>query len=241
MPKKQILEGIIIIILLGFVCKYIYDNYKVESKTSLIVDSGDSEEIVEYFKDKKGNSFYLYGIDDVIVDYTDRTLELDRALEAKQITISEVLTFLKKQYTLENDKVVMYQNDDLAILQCKLDNNKTNYILAKPGIVYEEGLCNQTPYLCTFTKTYYVLSINEGKYNEKLYVTLRNDASEDVDTIEMDREIASDLIKDNYYVFKFASIDKEIEENIKDIFNNNQILNISVADASNQVNENICK
>ena len=241
MPKKQIFGSIIIIIILAFICMYIYDNYKVESKTSLIVENSDNEEIKEYFKDKKGNGFYLYGLDDVIVDYTDRTLELDRALEAKQITVEEVLDFLKKQYELNDNKVIMYQNNDLAILQCKLDNGKTNYILSKPGIVYQEGLCNQKPYLCTFTKTYYVLSINEGKNDKKLYVTLRNDLSEDVDTIEMDKDTASNLIKDSYFEFRFASIDRKIEESIKEIFSNNQILSISVVDASNQVNENICK
>ena len=87
MPKKQIIGSIIIIIILSFICMYIYDNYKIEAKTTLVVDSETDEKgIKEYYSDKNAN-YYLYNIGGVEIDFTDRDLELNRALEAKQTTM----------------------------------------------------------------------------------------------------------------------------------------------------------
>ena len=240
MPKKQIIGSIFIIVLLSIVCIYIYDNFKVEKKTVLIASISNTDDVKEYYIDNK-RGYYIYGLDSVVVDYTDRTLELSKALEAKQINIEEVLTYLKRQISLDNDKVVMYQNDSFSVVECRLDDGKTNYIFGKPDLEYKEGLCSNIPYLCSFTKTYYVLDISDIKNSDNKYVTLKNSQSEEVATIQIESKEASLLVEKNYYQFIFASMDKEIETDIKDIFGNNRILDIKLSTEDNQINNNICK
>ena len=162
MPKKRIIESIIIIIILGFVCKYIYDNYRVEPTTSLIIkeEVDCKDNIKEYYTTDK-ITFYLDCIDDVVVDFTDRTLELNKAYEARQIDIDAIKKLLKKKYTLNDKKVNYYENENIGMIECIFDN-KTNYIFGK-DIEYSEGICNERPYLTKFTKEYLVLDVSKSK------------------------------------------------------------------------------
>ena len=85
MPKKQIFGSIIVLVLLSLVCMYIYDNYKVVNKTKLIIDKKDNciGNLDLYYTDSNGNNYYLYCLDDITVDYGDRKLDLNKALNRK--------------------------------------------------------------------------------------------------------------------------------------------------------------
>lgn len=243
MSKKQLLANAILLALLSFICIYIYDNYKVETETKLIVEKGkNKEEIVEYLTNQKNNNYYLYNIDNIIVDYSDRVLDLNRALETRQITIDEVLTYLTKKFSLNDEKNILYQNDDFSVLICKLDNDKTNYIFGDSSMNYNDNLCNEKPYLCAFTKTYHVLDITEGKNNDYIYLTLKNDVEEEVSTIQIDKNKVKSLEANDYYAFKFASTNNIVDGSIKEIFDNNDIIDITpLKIEDSKVNENICK
>jgi len=238
MPKKQIIGSIIIIIILSFICMYIYDNYKVESTTTLVVDSSTDEKgIKEYYSDKNAN-YYLYNIGGVEIDFTDRDLELDRALEAKQTTMEEVLGMLTKKVSMNN--VNLYQNDDLSILECKLDNNKYNYLFGGPSMEYKEGMCAKDPYICSFNKMYYVIYIGDNKTNDNMFLTIKDDS--DTATIQVSKDIAKKLEENKYYTFTFGSTNEEIDDDIKNVFDNNIILKINeVVDPTLEKNITDCK
>ena len=117
MPKKQIIGNIIMIIILSLICMYIYDNYHVEKETNLIVETGNNNKTVVNYLNTKKNDYYLYNIDNIIVDYPDRTLELNRALEMKQITMKEVLEYLEEKVNMNDGNTILYQNADFSLLQ----------------------------------------------------------------------------------------------------------------------------
>ena len=222
MPKKQIIGSIIIIIILSFICMYIYDNYKIETKTTIkVVENNENKEIKDYYSDKIGN-YYLYNIDSIEVDFTDRDLDLDRALEAKQITMEEVLNLLTKKFETKNAK--LYQKDNVSILQCELENGKYNYIFGGESMEYREGMCDKTPYLCTFDKTYYVIDISESKTNKDMYLTIRSDIDTETSTIKVKENVAANLEAKKYYKFTFGSRKENVDSEIKDVFDNNIIL-----------------
>lgn len=240
MPKRQMVGSIIILAILSFICMYIYDNYRVEKKTTLIVETGNNNKTIVNYLNTKKSDYYLYNIDNIVVNYPDRKLDLSKALELQQITIDEVLTYLEE--TSPNDgKTVLYRNDDFSVLKCTLDNGNVNYIFGHKSMAYKESFCAEKPYLCTFTKSYLVLDISEGKENYD-YLTLKNDASEEVATIQIDRNLITDLNVGNIYEFNFASFNDVVDGDIKSIFDNNQILDIKVVSEPEAiVNENICK
>lgn len=241
MPKKQILGNIFMIIILCFVCIYIYDNYHVVKETELVVESGNNNQTVVNYLTTKNSDYYLYNIDDIIVNYPDRTLELNRALDMKQISINTVLDYLEEKVNMSDGKIVLYQNDDFSLLQCTLDNGKTNYVFGNNSMIYKDSFCADPPYLCSFTKTYHVLDISPNKDN-LVYLTLKNDYSEEVATIQIEKEKIENLTVGNYYTFKFASVNDVIESDIKSTFDNNRILEIHIVNDFNPtVNDNICK
>lgn len=241
MPKKKTLGSIFIIIILSFICMYIYDNYHVVKETTLLVETGNNNKtLINYLSTKKVD-YYLYNIDNIIVNYSDRTLSLDRALDMKQIDMDQVLSYLDEKVNMQDGKVILYQNDDFSLLKCTLDDGKTNYIFGSKSMVYKESFCDETPYFCSFTKTYYVLDISNAKDNY-IYLTLKNDYSEEVATIQIESDKVTGIEPSNYYKFKFASANDVIDGDIKSIFDNNRILDITLVDDSNPViNDNICK
>ena len=236
MPKRQIIGSVIIIIILSFICMYIYDNYKIEAKTVLIPESVNNLGIREYYKDKN-NGYYLYNIDGMEVDFTDRDLELNKALEARQISIEEILELLTQKYSIEN--ATLYQNEDISVLECKLDNGKYNYLFGGSSMEYKEGMCSDKPYLCKFDKIYYVVDISPSKVSDDMYITLRSDYDTETSTIEVSKDISIKLLENNYYSFTFASSNKFIDGSIKEIFDNNMILDIKEVDSS-VINSSFC-
>lgn len=243
MPKKQMLGSIIILIILSFICMYIYDNYHVEKETKLIVESGNNNETIVNYYDTKKTDYYLYNIDNIIVDFSDRKLDLSKALELNQISMDDVLKFVEEKVNMNDGNIILYQNDDFSILKCSLSDGKTNYIFGSKSMVYKESFCGEIPYFCTFTKTYHVLDITDMKTNNELvYLTLKNDVTEEVATIEIEKTKVEDVLAGNYYSFKFASSNDQIDGDIKSIFDNNRIVNIKLVETEEEkINENICK
>ncbi len=241
MPKKQIFGSVIVLVMLSLICMYIYDNYYVEKETRLIVESGNNNKtIVNYLSTKKAD-YYLYNIDNIIVDDTNRKLELDKALELNQITMDEVLKYLEEKVNINNGNVILYQNDDFSLLKCSLPSGKVNYIFGNKSMVYTESFCVETPYFCTFTKTYHVLDISEKK-DGYVYLTLKNDVEEEVATIEILKDEIDNVEIGNYYSFNFASTNDQIDGDIKSIFDNNRILSIKLIEVEeDKINENVCK
>jgi len=197
MRKKTIIVNFIMIIILSFICMYIYDNYHVVKETTLIVETGNNNKTIVSYLSTKKEDYYLYNIDNIIVDYTDRKLELNNALEMKQITINNVLTYLEEKANINNGKIVLYENDDFSLLKCSLENEKTNYVFGSKSMVYKDSFCADIPYLCSFTKTYYVLDISEYK-NNYVYLTFKNDSSEEVATIQIEKDRINGLTPGNY-------------------------------------------
>ena len=241
MPKKQIIGVILQIVVLSLLCVYIYDNFKVEKKTTLVVEKGQNYNTIVHYLDNKKADYYTYNIDNIVVDFPDRDLDLNRALDLNQITMKEVLEFLTEKVELNEGKVKLYQNEDFSLLECKFDN-KTNYIFGDTTMVYKESFCAPEPYLCSYTKTYTVIDINNGKDNKSTYVTLKNDLSEEVSTMELANNLTSNLEINKGYKFTFASTNNKVDVDIKSVFANNELISITPLEENEQpVNDGICK
>ena len=242
MPKREIFGMAVILVILSLLCMYIYDNFRVEKETTLIVEKGNNNNTIVNYVDTKKADYYLYNIDNIIVDFSDRKLDLNKALELKQFTIEEVKEYLEEKVNMNDGKVKLYQNDNFSLLEC-IRENKTNYIFGDKSMVYKESFCDEKPYLCSFTKTYTVLGINdESKNDDFVYLTIKNGTTGEVATIEVEKDIVKDLEINNNYKFTFSSTNDKIEDDIKTMFDNNRIKEISLLEQNAPiVNENICK
>ena len=248
MPKKQIFGSIIVLILLCFICMYIYDNFKVINTTKLIVNKKENciGNLDLYYTDSKGNNYYLYCLDSLIVDYGDRTLELNKALDRKQIGMDFVYEEVKKDgdvITYKDGGSLKYSNSNFSLLSCETLDGNNDYYFGPSDMEYREGFCKEFPYTCSFTRTYLVLDISDSNDYEFIYLTLREFQEEEVVTVKVKRELASFIIEDNNYEFKFVSTGKSSNVDIKSLFESNTLLSINPTDkiGLEQINENVCK
>jgi len=248
MPKKQIFGSIIILILLCFICMYIYDNFSVVNVTKLVIDKSDNciGNLDLYYTDSDGNDYYLYCLDSLVVDYGDRTLELNKALERKQIEMDFIFEEVKKEgsvITYKDGGSLKYSNNDFTLLSCQTVDGNNDYYFGPRDMEYREGFCREVPYTCSFTRTYLVLDMSDSNDYDYVYLTLREFQEEEVVTVKVKRSLASVIVEDNNYEFTFASTGKSSSIDIKTLFESNTLLSINSTDriGFDQINEDICK
>lgn len=250
MGKKQILGSVLILCLLCFVCKFIYTEFKVEDsekQTKLVITKTDNNSVKFdlYYSDDDVN-YYIYNLDKIIVDYGDRKLDLNRALETKQITMDFILKYVKDNGRVDgywDGGTIKYTNDDFTVIKCKTIEGNNDYYFGPSDMKYKEGFCIEEPYICLFSKSYLVLDISESNDENYSYLTLREFQGEDVVTVKVKKEFTTDMIEENYYTFSFNNLGKSFDEDIKSVFDNHHLFSVNITEESDigQINENICK
>ena len=247
MTKKQMLGSIIILVILSFICMFIYDQFKDEQKerkTQLLVEQGDKE-LTLYYTDLENRNYYLYGLNEIIVDYGDHTLELNKALEAKQISMNEVISLIgnENEQSYWDGGSIKINNEDLSLLQCHTLDGNQDYYFGPSDMEYKSGFCEADPYICSFIRTYLVLDISDSNDEQYVYLTLRAFQDEEVVTVKVEKNLTNEIVEDYYYEFQFAYLGKEDKEDIQSIFENNRLLTIVATDKQGleQINESICE
>ena len=81
-----------------------------------------------------------------------------------------------------------------------------------------------------FIKTYYVLNVSDSNNGNDIYLTLKQFQRDEVVTVKIDKSINNNIIKDKYYEFTFNNTSKNIEDNIKSIFENANLISIKETD-----------
>lgn len=223
----------------------IYDKFKTEKEIKLVISEKENchGNLDLYYTDTDGNHYYLYCLDGITVDYGDRTLELNKALEAKQISMDFVSFTLKKKDSFDDGSSIIYRNSNFSLLQCHTIEENKDYYFGPSNMDYREGFCKEEAYTCSFTRTYLVLDVSDSNDSEFIYLTLREYQGEEVVTVKVDRYLNEEILEDYYYEFQFGSTGKSKEIDIKNIFDSNILLSITSTDkvGLEQMNENVCK
>ncbi len=247
MPKKQIFGSIIILVILSFICMFIYNEFKDrkdDRQTKLINEVG-KEQLSLFYTDKDNNNYYLYGLNKITVDYGDRTLELNKALEARQISINDIYNIIGEDNKViyKDGGSIKINNKDLSLIQCHTINGNNDYYFGLSNMEYREGFCKDDPYICSFTKTYLILDISDSNDSKYVYVTVRAFQDEEVVTAKVKKDLLKDAVEDKYYEFTFGSVGKSKNETTKAIFENNKLINVVETDkvGLEQINDKICK
>lgn len=247
MTRRQIIGTIFILVILSFICMFIYDEFKDEQKerrTELIVEKGDNK-LTLYYTDSKDRNYYLYGLDKITVDYGDHDLELNKALEAKQFDMKSVIELIgsKNQESYWDGGSIKINNQDISLLQCHTTDGNEDYYFGPSDMEKKEGFCKDEPYICSFTKTYLVLDVSESNDENFVYLTLKMFQGEEVVTVKVEKNLISEMIEDQFYEFQFTSVEVTDSETIEDIFKNHKLVSITQTDRTgfDQINESVCK
>ena len=217
MPKKQLFLSILILVILCLICMFIYNHYKVEKEIQLVISEKEACQgnLDLYYTDSSGNRYYLYCLDNIKVDYQDRILELNKALEAKQVTMDFVTSQLKKDST--SKEVTIMRNSSFSLLQCHTEEGNHDYYFGPSNMEQREGFCKEEPYSCSFVKNYLVLDVSESNDFQYRYLTLREYQGEEVVTVKVKREFIEEIEEDHYYAFQFGATGKSLEEDIQSL------------------------
>lgn len=254
MSKKQIFLSAIILVVLSFLCIFIYKNAKPEdlnkTRTKLYVTESKncSEKVELYYTDSKGTKYYTHCLDSIVFDFGDRKLELKSALELKQITISDVLYELSEQEIYKDGGSILYRDNSkisdkgISILKCQTIEGNEDYYIGNKNMVKQDNFCLNADYSCNFIRTYQVLDVSLSSDELYLYFTLKQFQSDDITTVKISKELGGTVEEDLFYEFTFKSLNKKYKDNIKAIFDNNELTKIELTkkEGLDQIQESIC-
>lgn len=89
---------------------------------------------------------------------------------------------------------------------------------------------DKTTEIATLVVTYQILNIAESNDEDYLYLTLRKFQAEEVETVRVKKKLAKDVKSDKSYEFTFQYKVGTVEENIKSIFQNAELISIVETD-----------
>lgn len=112
------------------------------------------------------------------------------------------------------------------------------FVVVLAGIVYHFILKKQstieandrTTELGTAVITYQILNIAGSNDENYLYLTIRKYQAEEVETVKVNRKLAKDTKADKSYEFTFQYPIGAVEDNIKSIFQNAELISIIETD-----------
>ena len=106
---------------------------------------------------------------------------------------------------------------------------KFNDILL-PLVIQNENLSIINNQKNNFTRTYEVLNIEESNDENYLYLTIRQFQQEEVETVKVLKNLANSIEINKNYEFTFKKANLNIEDSIKSIFENAELISIKETD-----------
>lgn len=193
------------------------DVEKINYTYSLDVKEEKCSEPKLYYEDSEGYKFYTSCIKSIDVN-KGKTVSLKNALESKIMEKND-LTNLSTLISVNSNGSLYkmmgeFSNKNLQILKC---SNIKKYYIGTENAYFKNSLCEKEKK--KFNKTYKVLNISESSNKNYVFVTLREDKIDDVQTVKILKEKVKNLKVNNYYNFVFKE-DKVFNNNIQSIFAN---------------------
>ena len=204
------------------------DTIFIGNISDYVVDNSLENVLVEYRYYPLGNKMAtnIHKDDDFV--YLDWSLE---KIYLRQELLSHFINDLKEK------KVYNYYIEPTIVITANEQNIET--IKENRQKYYQ----NETNYSsCDFVRTYFVEMIKESDDGEDYTVVLSEYLSDDLTTVRLDKDIATDLKVGFYYEFTFKTYQAYIDTDIENIFDENEVVGVKETDkvGVNQIQQDSC-
>ena len=204
------------------------DTIFIGNISDYVVDNSLKNVLVEYRYYPLGNKMAtnIHKDDDFV--YLDWSLE---KIYLRQELLSHFINDLKEK------KVYNYYIEPTIVITANEQNIET--IKENRQKYYQ----NETNYSsCDFVRTYFVEMIKESDDGEDYTVVLSEYLSDDLTTVRLDKDIATDLKVGFYYEFTFKTYQAYIDTDIENIFDENEVVSVKETDkvGVNQIQQDSC-
>lgn len=204
------------------------DTIFIGNISDYVVDNSLENVLVEYRYYPLGNKMAtnIHKDDDFV--YLDWSLE---KIYLRQELLSHFINDLKEK------KVYNYYIEPTIVITANEQNIET--IKENRQKYYQ----NETNYSsCDFVRTYFVEMIKESDDGEDYTVVLSEYLSDDLTTVRLDKDIATDLKVGFYYEFIFKTYQAYIDTDIENIFDENEVVSVKETDkvGVNQIQQDSC-
>lgn len=204
------------------------DTIFIGNISDYVVDNSLENVLVEYRYYPLGNKMAtnIHKDDDFV--YLDWSLE---KIYLRQELFSHFINDLKEK------KVYNYYIEPTIVITANEQNIET--IKENRQKYYQ----NETNYSsCDFVRTYFVEMIKESDDGEDYTVVLSEYLSDDLTTVRLDKDIATDLKVGFYYEFTFKTYQAYIDTDIENIFDENEVVSVKETDkvGVNQIQQDSC-
>ncbi len=229
--KKTILKTLLCVgIILSLVgCK---NNQEILGENSL-----DCNNKPKLLLEQAENKIYTYCLDNPKIIIDNKEQELMEYIKNNDDAIDKIINTLEFESSFSDGGTKIYRGKNITLIKCNtLDGNRDIYI-GDEKLEFKQNFCDNNNY--TFVRTYKIKNVEE--YNQQQYtedgipvsygnsfeVTLEQFQGE-TETVIINNIWDIKLEKEKVYEFELMLYEdhKEIEDNIKYIFKNSNIIDI---------------
>ncbi len=248
--KVLIILGLFIIVV-GTVFFFKKNDKKESNASSLdlnIKETIDCTKDRNFYFDLKGSNYYLVCLDEVEIKVGKKSYSLKEALLNSKITIEEITNDLKETIDYNSGQATMYRDATLdlnnfvniSILKCDTEDGNKDYYIGNREMAYNNNYCRR---VCSFTKTYYVNSINDID-DENMRLLIQN--PKDDSYVEVNVKKISKKISPNSYIeftFEKNSDQAVAQDTIENIFKTFKLIDLEITKKTglSQTQEAICE
>lgn len=249
--KILLLIIFIILVLCIFIITYYQNKYpKIDIYNLSPIFSDENKLNEELTLDKGIYKIYFYGIDSLqLGDSKNNYFDLKTALKYNQATINDIKTYLEQQHTNGNiERVILYDGGTTiykskkyeAILCDTLEGN-TDLYFGTPNLAtnLKGAYCgHRSETICTFIRTYYIVSIQDDNDENFINVTLTEFQGQ---TAIVRINKTNNIQAGNSYEFTFSTYET-FEDTISNIFQHSTLIEVRETNrvGLEQTNETIC-
>ena len=204
-----------------------------EEKIPTIITVDAAECKIKKYIELTEYNIYTYCLDHLMLFKNSNLVELKNYVPDNPNYVDELISKLKLETELNDGGTQIYKdknnytNTGLTLIKCNTEEGNKDVYIGPKDMEYQESFCkNSDSSLKTFTKTYEVLNVTWSNSDEFIYLTLRQFQFEEVETVKVKKSLNYDIAVGKNYEFTFEYTIEDIDDNIKSIFNNTNLVSI---------------
>ena len=186
------------------------------------------------YYDTSEQNIYTYCLDKISFKNNEEQDEMRYFLNGRYNIYESFINSL--EFTKTNEEgIKIYQdnkkisNNGLTIIKCNTSDGNKDIYFGPKNMKIMNGFCKRKhKTVLDFIRTYIVEKVeNENDYYN---LTLSEFQGEQNVTVKVDKKLISNIKENQYYEFTFKSVGKKINEDIKTIFENAELIKIQKTD-----------
>lgn len=239
--KKLTLKNLRILLILSFIVIFLLilslilnnHNINIQSPSLKIeyskkINCQEKEELIK----EDNYKIYTYCIDNLYINKNNKLIEFKEYYQEHKDIIDKLIKKDKNPLYYKDGGSIKYIVDNISIIKCHTLTGNEDIYIGDKNLKYEDNFCqeNNSKVDQYLSYTYLILYLTPSSEEDYLYLTLRKENDDVVETVRVSKSIYNEYEVNKYYEFTFLVNNETILNRAIDIFNSATLAKVTRLD-----------